>query len=115
VGGDDHPVRAADREVAQPEAQAGAQVLVGALERDEVVEGDDGRARPDQPGAVDPRRVEDGAPAGAVGVDQLRVRRQRALEGGAQAADVTADPAGVAGGAGVERYADATSPPTRSA
>ena len=68
---------ALDGEVAQPEAQARAQVLAGALERDEVVQGDHLRAARAQQRAVDPGRVEDVDAARAVRLDDLAAARAR--------------------------------------
>jgi len=58
LGGDDHTRRALHREVAQAQAQATAQVLAAALERRQVVDRDDHRARAVQHRSVHPRRVE---------------------------------------------------------
>ena len=95
--------RALDGEVAQPEAHAGAQVLAAALERDEVVERHDLRARAGAAARRRSRRVEDVDAPRAVGLDDLVARRRGLAQRVEQAADVAADPARVGRRAGVER------------
>ena len=81
----------------------GAQVLAAALERDDVVQRDDLRARRAQQRAVDPRRVEDVDAPRAVRLDDLVLGRAVSRSAVEQAARVAPDPARVARRRGCRR------------
>ncbi len=102
LGRHDHAHRALHGELAQAQAHPRAQVLACALERREVVQGDDHRAGTAQDRALHPRRVKDlGAPR-PVGLDDLDALGAGLAQRGQQRARVASDAAHVGGRPAVE-------------
>ena len=99
----DDALGALDREVAHAKADPAAQVLAAALERHDVVQRHDLRARRAQQRAVDPRRVEDVDAPRAVRLDELVAGRGGLAQRVEQAARVAPDAARVGRRPAVER------------
>jgi hypothetical protein len=76
-------------EVAELEAKTGTKVFTAALERHQVMKGDDGRDGGTQRRAVQPRGMEDAAASGSVRLDDLAPRI--GPQSGEQAARVSPD------------------------